>query len=772
MDGRTGRTFAVGSDATTSQISVLDTATGAVVRSVTSGPAVQGGVSGIDVDEARGRALVLTDPGQGSPGRVSILSARDGHILNSAAVGLTPRPIALDERRGHFFALTTNADGHGRVAMIDTVTGRVLHTLAIATGDSEGPSGLALDEARGRLFVTTIDLDSKGYVSVLDTSNGAVVRTVALGSTAQGDGTMAADGRAGHVFVASGSNVRMLDARDGRVLRTVTTGVQVTSVVVNERTSHVFVSAGKSVLMLDARSGAVLGIASSPGTAGGILTSVESTGRVFLTTTADSGNVGLFGVLDATTGALVRTIAESGQASVVRAVDERTGRVFDAVAGAYKPGGQVGPGAIVVREGHSGLVRQSVQVSADLIVLNGRTGAAVALNRVNDTAIVLTPSFGMGTSPAPATPPARPVRPSLPRTLPIVGYAAAVDERTSHAFIDSADGVSVVDTATGALLRTVDIGGAPGGPGAVAVDDAASRVYVAIDDTSRLAVLDARTGALLRTIIVAGRPRALALAERAGNLFIATADDPKTGAGGVSLFDTRTAAVHRVVVRAGADPGGIAVDRDSGLVFVTDKSAHSLSILDAGAGTLRRTVHTACYKPAGVVAVAGRAFVLGGDGVCVLDGRTSVRVHAYQGANSADGAVVDARTARVFVITNSNNFDIGVDVLDAHTGALLRRTHPNMLTSSSTSTAQPVVDERQGRVYVLLSSPFGRDNEIDGPGALAVLDAKTGAVIKDIALTDTVAAGPNFGLAIDARLHHLIVLTDNHVTTLDATRLG
>jgi len=148
-------------------------------------------------------------------------------------VGLTPRPIALDERRGHFFALTTNADGHGRVAMIDTVTGRVLHTLAIATGDSEGPSGLALDEARGRLFVTTIDLDSKGYVSVLDTSNGAVVRTVALGSTAQGDGTMAADGRAGHVFVASGSNVRMLDARDGRVLRTVTTGVQVTSVVVN-----------------------------------------------------------------------------------------------------------------------------------------------------------------------------------------------------------------------------------------------------------------------------------------------------------------------------------------------------------------------------------------------------------------------------------------------------------------------------------------------------------------------------------------------------------
>ncbi len=35
VDGRAGRAFAVGSDATTSQISVLDTATGAVVRTVT-----------------------------------------------------------------------------------------------------------------------------------------------------------------------------------------------------------------------------------------------------------------------------------------------------------------------------------------------------------------------------------------------------------------------------------------------------------------------------------------------------------------------------------------------------------------------------------------------------------------------------------------------------------------------------------------------------------------------------------------------------------------
>lgn len=63
-----------------------------------------------------------------------------------------------------------------------------------------------------------------------------------------------------------------------------------------------------------------------------------------------------------------------------------------------------------------------------------------------------------------------------------------------------------------------------------------------------------------------------------------------------------------------------------------------------------------------------------------------------------------------------------------------------------------------------------RSEQGDGCGA-APARRKSGALIKDVPLDDTVGGGPNFGLAVDARLRHLIVLTDNQVTTYDATRL-
>ena len=495
VDGRTGRTFAAGSGPTMSQITMLDTTTGAVVRTITAGPVVQGIVESIDVDEARGHALVLTDPdtigqGQGPPGRVSVLDARDGRVLHSAVLGPDSRPVALDQKRGHFFALTTDANGRGRIAMVDTATGRVLRTVAIAAGagNYEGLSGVALDATRGRLFVTTVGVDFVVYVSALDTRSGAVVRSVALGSAIQGGGEIAMDERTERVFVASDNRVRVLDARDGRTLRTVVAATTVISVVDDARTEHVFVLAGRNILTLDARSGAVVGRTRPPGLAGGVLTDIAQTGRVFLTNPA-GGNGSLLNVLDTATGAIVSTIGGDGsKVGLVRAVDGRRGRVFETVSGPDKDGADTGSGSVIVRDGRSGLVRQTVQVGHDPVetVVDPQTGAAFVLDRADDTLTVLAPNVG-ATAPAALSNPLQPAHPAksfLPRTLPFTGYAAVVDERTSRAFISGkrvtgvtrtaagtlpqiVGSVRVVDTATGALLRVVDVGGVPGGPGAV-----------------------------------------------------------------------------------------------------------------------------------------------------------------------------------------------------------------------------------------------------------------------------------------------------------------
>src|SRR5438105_14752590 len=92
--------------------------------------------------------------------------------------------------------------------------------------------------------------------------------------------------------------------------------------------------------------------------------------------------------------------------------------------------------------------------------------------------------------------------------------AVAVDAQTGHAFIASSDvahhtgRVSVLDTATGATVRTVVV---PAVPTAVAVNAAprsagtGARVFVAgysADGRGRVSMLDARSGRILQTVVV------------------------------------------------------------------------------------------------------------------------------------------------------------------------------------------------------------------------------------------------------------------------------
>ena len=88
------------------------------------------------------------------------------------------------------------------------------------------PSLLAIAAAAGRLFVAADTADAAGHTigTVLDAANGQRLRTVAIGA---GASAIAVQQPTGHVFVANeGDNsVSMLDARSGRVLRTLITTI-------------------------------------------------------------------------------------------------------------------------------------------------------------------------------------------------------------------------------------------------------------------------------------------------------------------------------------------------------------------------------------------------------------------------------------------------------------------------------------------------------------------------------------------------------------------
>ncbi len=127
-----------------------------------------------------------------------------------------------------------------------------------------------------------------------------------------------------------------------------------------------------------------------------------------------------------------------------------------------------------------------------------------------------------------------------------VGFATAlaVDARAGHVLVANASfgTVSLLDTHSGALLRTVEVGGSPA---AVAVDTRTSRAFVTGSGTlgsialhhlgkgqlswagewnnTNIAVLDTRDGTVLGTVPVAAG-RGLAMDERAGRAFATTWD--------------------------------------------------------------------------------------------------------------------------------------------------------------------------------------------------------------------------------------------------------
>src|SRR5207248_11777698 len=163
-------------------------------------------------------------------------------------------------------------------------------------------------------------------VSKLDARSGRVLRTLGVGDAPV---ALAIDERSGRVFVVNEgpehdgfpigpSSISVLDAGTGTVLRTITVGYRARALAIDERQGHVFVanSGTDTVSMLDARSGSILRT-TTVGTAPLALAVNERTGRLFIANNGDNS----VSVLDTTTGRVERTVSVGAGPGAV-AVDE------------------------------------------------------------------------------------------------------------------------------------------------------------------------------------------------------------------------------------------------------------------------------------------------------------------------------------------------------------------------------------------------------------------------------------------------------------------
>ncbi len=140
------------------------------------------------------------------------------------------------------------------------------------------------------------------------------------------------------------------------------------------------------------------------------------------------------------------------------------------------------------------------------------------------------------------------------------GNGVAVDSRSGHGF-SSSKPVSMFDTKTLALIKTIDVGAAQ--PDGILFDAFNDRVYVFSHPTRNAIVIDAKTGTVVGTIDLGGVPEQ-GVADGKGTLYVVMQDVP----GSVTVVDVTTmkATAHYAIGAAGRC-NGLAFDARNQVLF-------------------------------------------------------------------------------------------------------------------------------------------------------------------------------------------------------------
>ncbi len=265
------------------------------------------------MDEQLGLTYVRNlDPYGDISSRVSILDSTTGRLLHTVDTRIPASDVAVDAAQGHAFvvqekdALNTVTD----VTMFDARDGRLLRTVHLPPPLGDQTGNVAVDRRTSRLFVA---LDTPGYpqhIGLFDTRTGALLRLL----TVPGNGGMVLDERTGRVFLSGGDDntISLLDATTGALVRTVAVPQGGGVAGVDETRGHVFVASysnrsNDAVVTLDARTGAVLHAERVANIDGGPLVA-ERAGRLFFESDNGDGAWDQVVVIDAATGRLLRRV--------------------------------------------------------------------------------------------------------------------------------------------------------------------------------------------------------------------------------------------------------------------------------------------------------------------------------------------------------------------------------------------------------------------------------------------------------------------------------
>ncbi len=159
---------------------------------------------------------------------------------------------------------------------------------------------------------------------------------------------------------------------------------------------------------------------------------------------------------------------------------------------------------------------------------------------------------------------------TLAATL-LAGASGAGAEPGHRVYVTNEQGntVSVIDTRTNQVEKTIEVGKRPRGIG-LAPDG--SELYVAVSAENAIAVLDPATLEVKRKFASGDDPETFAVHPN-GNIYISNEDDAKA-----SVFDPKSGKLI-AEIQVGLEPEGVAISADGTRVIVTSESTNMLHVI-------------------------------------------------------------------------------------------------------------------------------------------------------------------------------------------------
>jgi len=193
----------------------------------------------------------------------------------------------------------------------------------------------------------------------------------------------------------------------------------------------------------------------------------------------------------------------------------------------------------------------------------------------------------------------------------ISGHGAAVDTATGHGFATSKP-VAMFDAKTSTLIKKIDVQGNPDG---YLNDPYNHRFYILSHSAPNVTVLDDKDGAILGTIDLGGAPEQ-AVTDLKGHLYIDLEDKDA-----IAVIDANTMKMTGKydVSSKGGGCAGLALDAKNGILFAACRDKKNMIVLSAADGHILTDLPTgngvdgATFNPATM-----EAFASAGDGTLTI----------------------------------------------------------------------------------------------------------------------------------------------------------